>query len=254
MNAELLAPGRREGLQTLALVAPTTGLREQLVTHFERLGYQVWSVDSVQAFYRRWLATTADVVIIDTVATGEEGLQLVNHMRPASAVGCIVVAQSSRDRVAALEAGADLTLSLPPDTHELTAGVRAVLRRYADGSLVRLDTQASSAGSMQEQQAMSWTLDCGGASLIAPGGRSSVSLTTREFDLLVVLMSNPLLSVTKTEILDAWDPQGVNGDYHRVESALSRLRKKVETVCGSKLPVRSNFGRGLSFHAPCRVV
>jgi DNA-binding response OmpR family regulator len=261
MKADVANAAGRSGSVTVALVAPMPAVREHLRSHLERLGFVVWGVDAVQSFYRRWLASRADVVIVDTVATGDEGLQLVSHVRPANSVGCIVLAQHAHDRAAGLDAGADLSLGLPPDMQELSASVRAVRRHYlasanaaADAAAASADHEPSLPGSMPEPNTLIWKLDSTSCCLTVPGGRASIALTTKEYDLLVVLMSSPLLSISKAEILSLWDVDGAAGDYHRVESALSRLRKKVETVCGQKLPVRSNFGRGLAFHAPCRVV
>jgi DNA-binding response OmpR family regulator len=76
-----------------------------------------------------------------------------------------------------------------------------------------------------------------------------VPLTSREFDLMRCLVAAEGAMVSKADLLDAMGYGSADGGFHRIESMLTRLRRKTQDYAGMPLPVRAVFGRGLVFVA-----
>lgn len=222
----------------LAIVEDDADLRDNLVQLLRTQGYQVWAVESAEAFYRQMLVQQADIVLVDVSLPGEDGISLVRHIRSLPNKGLIVLTCHGSDyfRVAAYDAGADVFLAKPVHTPELLAVLKSIANRLLD-----LEARPNQADTP-------WELDMSGAVLWAPDGRK-IALTGRELTLLMCLMSQPGVRLSKRELQDHL---GNVQDYQAIATLLSRLRKKVETELGLALPVRAIFAQGLVFLAPAR--
>ena len=95
-------------------------------------------------------------------------------------------------------------------------------------------------------RARRWRLDVGQATLRAPN-QTVVPLTSRELEFLTCLTDAKGGLVTKRALLEALGHEGVDDGFHRIESMLTRLRRKTLDATGLPLPVRAVFGRGLAF-------
>ena len=91
---------------------------------------------------------------------------------------------------------------------------------------------------------MPWRLDQAAARLIAPNQRA-IQLTSRELELLACLMAAKGGLVTKQTLLETMGTGDVEDGFHRIESQLTRLRRKTLDGTGTTLPVRAVFGKGL---------
>ncbi|MCH8505498.1 MAG: response regulator [Ectothiorhodospiraceae bacterium] len=162
-----------------------------------------------------------DVVLLDLMMPGEDGLSVARDIRAAHSVGIIMVTASSDvvDRIVGLEVGADDYVSKPFDPRELLARIKSVLRRM----------KAPPADAEQGRQLRfgPLLLDLEARRLINGNG-SVIPLTAAEFALLEVFATRPNRVLSRDQILNLtqnrdWDP------FDRsVDIRVARLRRKVE--------------------------
>jgi DNA-binding response OmpR family regulator len=136
-------------------------------------------------------------------------------------------------RIEGLDAGALQYFVKPVDMQELVAGIRSQLRSK------RLQTGGTPV-------VPAWRLDKLGAKLEAPNHKN-VLLTTRELEILSCLMQTPGAVISKQVLSESVGARDLEDDFHRIESALTRLRRKTLGDTGMALPVRAVFGKGLVF-------
>lgn len=160
---------------------------------------------------------TVDLILLDMNMPGMGGMAACRAIRAQSDAAIIIlsVRDSEKDKIAALDAGADDYLTKPFSVNELLARIRANLRRLpaqnAQHSIVVSDDL---------------TVDLGARQVIAHG--KPVKLTPKEFDLLQYLLTNANAPVTHRKLLQTlWGPEyGEEVEYLRV--FVSQLRKKIE--------------------------
>ena len=164
-----------------------------------------------------------DLLILDIMLPGEDGLSLCRRVRAANALPVIMLTArgSEIERVIGLEMGADDYLTKPFSTHELLARVRAVLRR----------TQAlpptPSSGRASVLTFAGWTLSLATRRLQSPDG-TRVPLTGAEFDLLVAFCERPNRILTRDQVLDLTRGRTAGPVDRSIDIQVSRLRRKIE--------------------------
>ena len=183
-----------------------------------REGYQVEAVGDGSVALERASARPPDLVVLDLMLPGMSGLEVCRRIREIAPIPVIMLTARGEegDRVIGLEMGADDYVTKPFSPRELVLRVGAVLRRahgpipsearavLTDGDLV-IDTGAHEA-----------TLDS-----------RQLSLTAREYDLLVFLLRHPRTAFTREQLLDrVWDWNF--GDVSTVTVHVRRLREKIE--------------------------
>jgi DNA-binding response OmpR family regulator len=181
-------------------------------------------------------AQTFDLVILDWMMPGLDGLETLRRLRTTSAVPVLMLTARSEeiDRVIGLELGADDYLTKPFGMRELMARVRALLRRSEQ---LRHMLQADSAPAAAEVR--SGPLVLLPESFAVTINDQPVDLTRTEFELLHLLVRNPGRVFNRSYLLDTlWNAAYVDGD-RAVDNAVLRLRKKlgpladhIETVWG----------------------
>src|SRR5438094_2018220 len=143
-------------------------------------GYRVSTAHDGAEMRRIMAQGGVDLVILDLMLPGEDGLTLARSLREESSVGIIILTGRGEivDRIIGLEMGADDYLPKPFHLRELLARVKSVLRRVqsrtGEGPLLANRSHAKFAG---------WSLDLSSRELTSPSG-ADVRLTTGEFDLL----------------------------------------------------------------------
>jgi len=290
---ERMDPGRRPTSATLTLVDRQDDQRRNLARFFQSAGYTVRELHAlpVSAMQDGGLIETTDVMLIALEQPLQPELDLLRTLKSQTTIGCIALTTrpGMQDRVAALEAGADMAYVKAADRQELLAAVKALIRRLPSAptliaplhGLRQISGQEGTASTYDAHppvpppsQMPCWTLTFASCCLTPPGGSVDTVLTSVEFDLLSVLMASPLRTISKQELLTVigmGDGSGLRsshlggntrlvgrgrhatGNFHRIESALSRLRKKVQSTQGVALPIRAVFGEGLAFMAQARL-
>ena len=163
-----------------------------------------------------------DLIILDLRLPGMDGLEVCRRIRqrPDTVPVLMLTSKSSElDRVVGLEVGADDYVTKPFSVLELTARVKAILRRA--------DLHASSQAALPKQLSVGpITIDQATRGVTVRG--RAVELTAREFDLLLFFAAHPGRVFRRTELLDSVWGYGHDGYEHTVNSHINRLRGKIE--------------------------
>jgi len=190
-----------------------------------------------------------DLVILDLMLPGEDGLTLARALRQESTVGIIILTGRGEivDRIIGLEMGADDYLPKPFHLRELLARVKSVLRRASSRSM---ENQAVSPRS--KARFAGWNLDLSSRELLSPSGKE-VRLTTGEFDLLAAFVNNANQVLTRDRLLDlARNREG--GPFDRtIDVQVGRLRRKLEEDPQRPTMIKTVRGTGYIFTPPVEV-
>jgi len=192
----------------------------ELLAHFLREhGFRVSAAADGDAMFERLHEHQPDLVVLDLMLPGEDGLSLCRRLSTSHSVPIIMLTAVAEeaDRIVGLEMGADDYLTKPFNPRELLARIRAVLRRA--GQAV--------GGQGQLVSFPGWHLDVGRRELKRDNG-TLVPLSAGEFRLLQVLAEHPQQVLSRDFLLDRTHGRE-SGPYDRsVDIQLSRLRRKIE--------------------------
>jgi two-component system OmpR family response regulator len=168
-------------------------------------------------------ASRIDLVILDVMLPGEDGLELCRRLRAVSDLPIVMLTAKGDDvdRIVGLEMGADDYLAKPFNPRELLARVRAVLRRTGVGKLSPGGRDA------RVLTFLGWRLDHGLRELAAPDG-TKVTLTSAEFDLLAALCERSGRILSRDQLLDLTQGRSAGSFGRSIDVMISRLRRKIE--------------------------
>ncbi len=212
-------------------------------------GYRV-SVANEGAGMRRVMGQSAvDLVILDLMLPGEDGLTLARQLREESGVGIIILTGRGEtvDRIIGLEMGADDYLPKPFHLRELLARVKSVLRRVSSRTKERAGTARSKA------RFAGWNLDLSTRELVSPEG-GEVRLTTGEFDLLAAFVNNANQVLSRDRLLDLARNREAGPFDRTIDVQVGRLRRKLEPDPQRPTMIKTVRGTGYIFTPTVEVV
>ncbi len=217
-----------------------------LSRYLEREGFTIQVAHSANQMRAALKGFPADLLILDLGLPGDDGFTLTREIRRDSSVGIIILTDKDEpvDRVVGLELGADDYVTKPFDERELLARIRTVLRRTQNRSPCRV----AQPGSEQPPAVRfaEWRLDLGARELISQSGEA-VELTSMEFELLSVLISNPNRVMSRDQLLErctgrSWDP------FDRaIDTLMVKLRRKLESDPKHPQIIKTVRGAGYVF-------
>ncbi|HVH78307.1 MAG TPA: response regulator [Stellaceae bacterium] len=186
-----------------------------------------------------------DLVILDLVLRGEDGLQLARELRSQSDIGIIMLTGRGEtvDRIIGLEMGADDYLSKPFHLRELLARVRCVLRR---GQMRGADRSALP---RTRVKFTGWTLDLASRELMSPTGED-VRLTTGEFELLAAFVNHANQVLSRDKLLDLSRHREAGPFDRTIDVQVGRLRRKLEDDPKNPTMIKTVRGGGYIFTPP----
>lgn len=186
-------------------------------------GYRVTTARDGREMRKALVEWRIDLVILDLMLPGEDGLSLCRELRAKSAIPIIMLTAMGEetDRIVGLEMGADDYLPKPFNPRELLARAKAVLRR-ADGAVQSVPRTGGNVLRFAE-----WKLDLNRRRLESPEG-ALVDLTAGEFDLLVAFAEHPQRVMNRDQLLDLSRGRGAIPFDRSVDIQVSRLRRKIE--------------------------
>jgi len=198
-------------------------IRDLLSRFLRKNGYRVEVAADGNDMKRLLEAARIDLVVLDRVLPGKDGLTLCRELRASSRVPVILLTLlgADTDRIVGLEVGADDYLAKPFNPHELLARIKAVLRRTADLPLQN---------SLQKAPILrfcDWALDRSRRRLQSPAG-AIVSLTDGEFDLLVAFAEHPQVVLTREQLLDLARGRSAIAFDRSIDMQVTRLRRRIE--------------------------
>lgn len=207
-----------------------------LKDYLAREGFEVEAVHTGEEALQRFREEGLDLVILDLVLPGMDGLEVCRRIRAFSEVPIIILTAKGEeaDRVAGLELGADDYVVKPFSPRELLARIKAVLRR------VRPPCEEGERLSFSDL-----TLDMGRREVVVRG--RAVELTRKEFDLLWFLARYPGRVFTREQILaHAWGEAYPESDERTVDQHVRRIRKKLREA-GARSRIETVWGVGYRF-------
>jgi len=183
-----------------------------------------------------------DLVVLDLMLPGEDGLSLCRKLRSTTSLPVIMLTAMGEDtdRIVGLEMGADDYLPKPFNPRELLARIKAVLRRMQ--SLPATSPKGDTA------KFDGWTLDLGSRRLTSPQGEE-VELSTGEYDLLLAFATHPRRVLSRDQLLDLARGRTAAPFDRSVDIQVMRLRRKIEADPKEPRLIKTVRGGGYMFAA-----
>ena len=226
--------------EEIIVVDDDPSVRDAAAEYLETHGYQVRKAASAAELDNALAERTADLVILDVMMPGEDGLSICRRLMPNGPPVLFVSALGgTTDRVVGLELGASDYLPKPFDPRELLARVRAVLRRRGEEPANRLAFWFDG-----------WSFDAGGGRLRDPLG-ASVDLTAGEMLLLRAFVERPGLLLGRERLLELTKGPGAEPFDRAIDLAVSRLRRKLDEHGGRGM-IETVRGLGYRFQPEVR--
>ncbi len=232
-------PGAGVAATRLLVVDDDRNTRELLSMYFREQGFEVAAVKDGPGM-DAWLAgNTADLVILDLMLPGEDGLSLARRLRTRLDVPIVMISARGEelDRIVGLEVGADDYLPKPFNPRELLARVRAVLRRSAHDSASSHSDEATGFGPFRFDPVKRILLK----------GDSEVEVSRAEFDLLHVFVDHPNRVLSRDLIMDLLAGRERDPLDRSVDVRVTRLRHKIEDDPSQPRYIRTVWGVGYQF-------
>jgi two-component system OmpR family response regulator len=206
-------------------------------------GYRVTAANDGTAMRRVMSQNPVDLVILDLMLPGEDGLTLARALRSESNVGIIILTGRGEtvDRIIGLEMGADDYLPKPFHLRELLARVKSVLRRVSARS-----QEKPAAGGRSKARFAGWNLDLSTRELVSPAG-AEIRLTTGEFDLLAAFVNNASQVLSRDRLLDLARNREAGPFDRTIDVQVGRLRRKLEDDPQKPTMIKTVRGTGYIF-------
>ncbi|HYH19282.1 MAG TPA: response regulator [Azospirillum sp.] len=216
-----------------------------------RHGYRVSTARDGAEMLKTLEAARVDLIVLDLMLPGEDGLSLCRRLRAGSATAAIPIVMltamgEETDRIIGLEMGADDYLAKPFSPRELLARIKAVLRRVAAPQAVGGEAAA------KVLRFEGWSLDVAKRELRSPDG-VLVQLSAGEYDLLVAFVEHPQRVLTRDQLLDLARGRAAVPFDRSIDVQVSRLRRKIEPDPADPTLIKTVRGGGYLFTAPVTV-
>ena len=227
-------------------------IRDLLARFLRKHGFRVDSAADGREMWRLLEAGRFDLIVLDLMLPGEDGLSLCRRLRAQSATSTstptgtpiimLTAIGEEMDRIIGLEMGADDYLAKPFNPRELLARMRAVLRR-SEGA-----PRPSEAAGEDDLSFAGWRLSLTGRELRDPNG-ALMDLTGGEFELLCALAGHPNRLLSREQLLDLTRGRDAIPFDRAIDVQISRLRGKIEADPKNPAIIKTVRGAGYIFAA-----
>jgi two-component system OmpR family response regulator len=217
-------------------------MRDLVSRALAKEGFRVSTAGDGNAMRKLMADARVDLILLDLMLPGEDGLSLCRSLRADSDIPIIMLTAKGDevDRVIGLEMGADDYVPKPFGGRELVARIRAVLRRN------RARAPAAGQDKPKRYRFERWTFDVDKRELLGLDG-VAVPLSTGEFDLLLALVEHPQRTLSRDQLLDLARHRAANTFDRSMDTQVSRLRKKVERDPAEPAIIKTVWGGGYIF-------
>lgn len=214
-----------------------------------KYGYRVSTASNGHEMQRVLKDKNIDLIILDIMMSGDDGLTLCRQLRKVSAVPIIILSAigTDTDRIVGLEVGADDYLAKPFNPRELLARIKALLRRV-DGIVTEKIRSKAALKALPKIHFCNWVLDCNKRHLIAPDGLT-VPLSSGEYELLLAFVEHPGRTLSREQLLDLTSGRESTPFDRSIDVQVGRLRKKIEKDLKNPKIIITVRGGGYQFTA-----
>ncbi|MGH6873119.1 MAG: response regulator [Rhizomicrobium sp.] len=224
------------------IVEDARDIREPLARYLREHGYRTTTAADSLGARKAMKGAAIDLVVLDIMMPGEDGLSLCRSIRETSQIPVILLTARSEevDRIIGLEMGADDYIAKPFSPRELVARVTAVLRRTQALPPRQQPPEA------EKIRFGDWTLDTAQRELIGTDGMAT-ALSSGEFSLLRAFLERPRLALTRNQLLDLTKGRDAELFDRSIDNHVSRLRKKLEPDPRNPRYIKTVWGGGYMF-------
>jgi len=227
----------------ILIVDDDKALRDLLRRYLGEQGFSTAAVADGEAM-KNWLADhDPDLVVMDLMLPGEDGLSLTRHLRASTRLPVLILSAKGEDidRIVGLEIGADDYLAKPFNPRELVARIRAVLRRNSQPPEEKESADADNG----LYRFGPYVLNLQNYSLRRDG--KEISLTSGEISLLALLAQHPNRVLTRDHLIDLLKGHDRSPFDRSIDVRITRLRHKIEADPKHPRYIRTVWGKGYLF-------
>lgn len=219
-------------------------IRDLLKRFLEQHGLRVSCARDGKEMKRLLEEREFDLLVLDLMMPGEDGLTLCRELRAKSSLPIIMLTAMGEetDRIIGLEMGADDYLAKPFNPRELLARIKAVMRR------TQVEPQPAAEALTRDLRFDRWLLDINRRELVDEEG-VGLSLSTAEFDLLRVFLERPQRVLSRDQLLDLARGREAVAFDRAIDTLVSRLRRKLERDPKNPELIKTIWGGGYLFVA-----
>ncbi|WP_342607127.1 response regulator [Vibrio tritonius] len=219
-------------------------IRDLLQRFLQQHGLRVATAADGNAMYKHLAAQRFDLIILDLMLPGKDGITLCRELRSENNIPIIMLTALGEevDRIVGLEVGADDYLAKPFNPRELLARIKSVLRRHFTIPNVEEHVQ----GSPTNYHFNQWVLNTTTRELFDPN-TTLIPLTSTEFTMLLALLTHPNVVLSREDLLKLIQGRGADVYDRSIDTLISRLRKKIEQDPKQPKLIKTIWGGGYQF-------
>jgi two-component system OmpR family response regulator len=236
------------GPDHILIVDDDAEIRSLLSGYLAKHGCRTTAVADGKGMWRALKANTIDLVVLDLMLPGEDGLTLCRDLRAKSEIPVIILTARGEetDRIVGLEIGADDYLAKPFSARELLARIKVILRRVRSlpANLRPDDARRIRFGE--------WTLDTERRHLVSSGGVLT-ALSGAEYRLLRVFLSHPNSVLTREQLVELTQGKEVDPLDRTIDVQVSRLRQRLGDDSREPTLIKTVRGEGYVLAVPVTV-
>lgn len=213
-------------------------IRDSLSAHLNQNGFSAVAVADAAEARLRLSDGDIDIIILDVMMPGEDGLSLCRHLRETGETPVILLTAlaDDTDRIVGLEIGADDYITKPFNPRELIARIKAVLRRTKTGDRPSRNPRRYAFDE--------WVFDIDQAELIRKGDDVIVSLSSGEAGILRVFLEHPGETLSRDDLMNLTRGRETLPFERSIDNAISRLRRKIEVDPADPRLIKTVWGGG----------
>jgi two-component system phosphate regulon response regulator OmpR len=218
-------------------------IRDLLKRYLTQEGFDVFTAEDGKALTRVMLRETPDLIVLDLMMPGEDGLSICRRLRASNDRTPIIMLTAKGediDRIVGLEVGADDYLGKPFNPRELLARIHAVLRRRPAREVPGAPSDANDVVRFG-----AFTFDMGARTLHM--GATELTLTTGEFAMLKALVRHPRTALSREKLAQLSRGREFEPFDRSLDVQISRLRKLIEVDPANPRTIQTVWGVGYVF-------
>ena len=224
-------------------------IRSLLGDYLQKNGFRTTAVPDGKAMRRVLDQSHVDLIVLDLMLPGDDGLKICRDLRMTSQVPIIMLTALGEevDRVLGLEVGSDDYLTKPFSPRELLGRIRAVLRRTMHAP------RDPAVDKVKAYRFAGWALDTTTRTLTHEDGRN-VSLSGAEFRLLSILLAHPKRVLSRAQLMELLRGRDADPFDRSIDVRISRLRQTLGDDARSPQVIKTVYGEGYIIGVPVECV